>query len=179
MNFSNSCIAIYPPSSEEREALQRVLKELLSLDYPIEKLSVIGKGSLIEERSIGIVRTNNRLQYKGEQEDFWHSLWDLISGEAFFMMPGLGSLATAGGVTTLLLDEDTSGFDYQDFTELGRALHQVGVPKTSVKYYEELIKEGQVILVIQGNYQDIEKAGELVEQSKKDVEVSLHFSSTA
>jgi len=177
MNASNSCIAIYPPSSEEREALPRVIKELLSLDYPSDKLSVIGKGSLLEEKAIGIVMTKDKLTYKGEQEAFWHSLWDLISGEAFFMMPELGSLAMAGGVSTLLLDEDTGTFDYQDYSELGRALHQLGVPKSNVKYYETLIKAGQVILVVQGNYQDIEKAGELVELSKKDVEVSLHFSS--
>jgi len=175
MNNLSSCVAVYPPSFEEGAGIPAVIKKLLSFDYPIEKLSVIGKGSLSENQTIGLVKTVDKIRYKGDQDQLWHELWDLLAGEALFLIPELGSLAAAGSLSSVLLAPSTDENSPQNTTDLGKALHSVGIPESSILYYESLLKTGWVILVVQGDNQDIEHAGELIELSQNGAEISLHF----
>lgn len=181
MNQTSSCVAVYPSFAEEDDQLIQVINNLLSNNISSNKLSVIGKGSEQGDHTIGIYKVLDEIKYKGEQNEFWHALWELLSGEAFFLIPEFGSLAVAGELSSLMqvpFDEDsTELLDANNFTELGKVLFRIGIPEYSIIQYEAILKSGQLILIIHGNNQEIEEAGNLLEYTQ-NMDISLHFTNT-
>jgi len=179
MTISSCCVAVFPPNIEERESIYDTLENLLSLNYPTNNLSVLGKGSMRDGNAVGVYKALDQIRFKGEQDEFWQALWCLLAGEAFLHIPTFGSLAIAGGLSAILMAENGAIFYPHEYTELGRALHRIGIPARSISHYESLLKQGQLILIVNGEYSDVENAYLLLENSQGSHEVSLHFVNTS
>jgi len=175
MNIPSSCVAVYPASPINTDNISIIVKKLLSLDYPASRLSVIGKGSLMEDHTIGIYKQPDQIRYKGKQDQFWIDLWGLLAGEAFFLIPEFGSLAVAGSLSSIIMSENNNLNYSKELNVLGKALHDVGIPDGSINHYESVLKSGQLMLIAHGNTQEIELAGRILELSKNIKDVSLHF----
>ena len=180
MTFFSSCVAVFSPEKTNRESIFDMLDKLLSLNYSANNLSVLGRGSLQEgDNVIGVYKALNQIRFKGEQDEFWHGLWGLLEGEAFLHIPKFGCLAIAGGLSSILMAENGAIFYPKEYTELGRALHRVGIPAGSIYHYESLLKKGQLMLIVNGNNTDVENACLVLENSQSSHEVSLHFANTS
>jgi len=178
MNHSSSCVAVYLPSlasSDEINSISDSIDILLSLDYSANKLSVIGKGSSQGDDAIGLYKAFEKTHFKGKQDEFWQSIWRLLAGEAFFLIPDFGSLTVAGGLSSILSTETLDKTCSQEFTALGKALHCLGIPENSILRYESTLKSGQVLLIIHGSNQQVAEAGDILEALQNSNEVSLHF----
>jgi len=179
MTILSSCVAVFSPALEERKSVLEALNHLLSLNYPANNLSVLGKGSLQEGNAIGVYKALDQIHFKGEQDEFWQGLWCLLAGEAFLHIPTFGSLTVAGGLSAILMAENGAIFYPDEFTELGKALHHVGIPARSIDHYESLLKQGQLMLIVNGDSSDVESACLILENSQGSQEVSLHFVNTS
>lgn len=180
MTISNSCVAVFSPNMGDRISVFDALESLLSLNYSANNLSVLGKGTLKEgNNTIGVYRALDQIRFKGEQDEFWQGVWGLLAGEAFLHIPTFGSLAVAGGLSSILMAENGAIFYPHEYTELGRALHRIGIPARSIYHYELLLKQGQLMLIVNGDNSDVENACLILENSQGSHEVSLHFVNTS
>lgn len=180
MTLSSSCVAVFSPNRENIKSIFDALDKLLSLNYIPNNLSVLGRGSLQKgENAIGVYKALDQIRFKGEQDKFWNSLWSLLAGEAFLHIPQFGSLAVAGGLSSILMAENGAIFYPKKYTELGRTLHRVGIPAKSICHYESLLKKGQLILIVNGDNSDVENACLVLENSQTSHEVSLHFANAS
>ncbi len=159
MTISSSCVVVFSPCLGDRVSIFNALESLLSLIFPVNNLSVLGKGALQDgNNAIGVFKALDKFCFKGELDEFWQGLWGLLAGEAFLHIPAFGSLVVAGGLSSILMAENGAIFCSHEYTELGRALHRVGVPSRSICHYESLLKQGQLILIVNGGNSDVENA---------------------
>ena len=54
-------------------------------------------------------------------------------------------------------------------TALGAGLYSIGVPKNSIVQYETEVKNGKLLLVVHGTADEVERAKELLDQSKANL----------
>lgn len=182
MTISSSCVAVFSPDLRDRDSIFDVLESLLSLNYSVKNLSVLGKGTLEDGTSnsaIGVYRSRDKICFKGDQDEFWQGVWGVLAGEAFLHIPAFGSLAVAGGLSSILMAENGAIFYPSEYTELGRALHRIGIPEISISHYELLLKQGQLMVIVNGDNSDVENACLILEKSQGNHEVSLHFVNTS
>jgi hypothetical protein len=180
MTISSSCVAVFSPNMEERINVFDTLESLLSINYSINNLSVLGKGTFEDgKNAIGVYKVLDQTHFKGEQNKLWQGLWEILAGEAFLYIPTFGSLVVAGGLSTMLMSGNGEKLYPHEYTELGNVLHRVGIPERSICHYESLLKQGWLILIVNGNNYDVENACLLLENSQSNHEVSLHFANTS
>jgi len=180
MTISSSCVAVFSPNLGDRISVFDALESLLSLNYSANNLSVLGKGTLEGgNNAIGIYKASDQIRFKGEQDEFWQGVWGLLAGEAFLHIPTFGSLAVAGGLSSILMAENGAIFYPHEYTELGRGLHRIGIPAESICHYESLLKQGQLMLIVNGDNSDVENACLILENAQSSHEVSLHFVNTS
>jgi len=180
MTISSSCVAVFSPSEEDRDSVIDILGHLLSLNYSTNNLSVLGKGTMQGgNNAIGVYKELDQIHFKGEQDKFWQGLWGVLAGEAFLHIPTFGSLAIAGGLSSILMAENGAIFYPHEYTELSRALHRIGIPAESICHYESLLKQGQLMLIVNGDNSVVENACLILENSQGSHEVSLHFVNTS
>jgi len=175
MDHSSSCVAVYSSCLDERNSIPEIIEVLLSLDYAANQLSVVGKGASQGDDTIGLYNAYEQTRFKGKQNKFWQSIWNLLAGEAFFLIPSFGSLTVAGGLSSLFLLDTIDESYTQTYTALGRALHNLGIPEDNIVHYESALKEGHLLLVVHGDNQQVAEAGDILEALHNSNDVALHF----
>ena len=71
--------------------------------YDIKKLSVIGKGYHTEEHPVGFYTAGDQIKSWGGIGAFWGGLWGMLLAPAVFFLPGIGLIALAGPVVSMLV----------------------------------------------------------------------------
>jgi uncharacterized membrane protein len=89
---------------------------------------------------------------------FWGSLWGLLFGSAFFIIPAVGSLLVAGPFVVALVGALEGAALLGGLGVLGAALADIGVPKDSILEYETEIKAGKFMLIAHGTHTEIQEA---------------------
>ena len=173
MGVSSSCVAIFSKKLGGRASILNTLEALISLDYSVYNLSVLGSG-LSQKNDIFI----DQVHFKGEQSNFLEGLWHLLGREVFLYIPTFGFLTVMGGLSSIFMDENERIFRTDEYSQLGRVLHRIGIPARSISYYESLLKKGKLMLIINGNNFEVENACNILEGLVHCQEVSLHFVNT-
>ena len=169
MSNKNSCVAIYKTHQEAEQAI----KELQNGGFDMKKLSIIGKGYHPEEHAVGYYNTGDRVKFWGKQGAFWGGLWGLLFGSAFFWVPGIGPLALAGPIVSVLAGGVGGAVLTGGVTALGAALYSIGIPKDSVIQYETAIKSDKFLLIVHGTQDEVRRASDIL-GTNKDAEVDVH-----
>jgi hypothetical protein len=154
MTEKNSCVSIYPT----HQAAEQALGELRKAGVDLRQVSIVGKGYHSEAHPIGFYNAGDRIRYWGLQGAFWGGLWGLLSGAAFFWVPGFGPLAAAGPIVALLVRGLEGVAIGGGFGVLGAALYSMGIPKGSINQYEQAVKVEQFLLIVHGERGDVEHA---------------------
>jgi hypothetical protein len=89
-NANNAVVAIYKSHAEA------AVKELPHSDFDMKKLSSVGHNYHSDEQVISYYNVEDRMKYWGKQGAFWGGIWGMLLGSAFFSIPGIGPLLTAG-----------------------------------------------------------------------------------
>jgi hypothetical protein len=139
----------------------------------MKKLSVVGKDYQTEETVIGYYNTGDRMATWGKFGLFWGSIWGLLFGSAFLIIPGLGPIMVGGPLVTWILGALETAVVTGGLTALGGALASIGIPKDSVIRYESALKAHKFILVVHGSAQEVEKAKDILMQNKAE-EAEVH-----
>jgi len=147
----------------EAEAAIRLLSRS-GLD--ITKLSLIGKGYHSEEHPVGFYTTGDRIRSWGGTGAFWGGVWGFLLAPAVFFLPGLGLVAMAGPLVSLLVGALEGAIVVGGLSALGAALTQIGVAKEQVIKYETALKADKYILMVHGSDEEVAKARSVLNASK-------------
>lgn len=141
------------------------LRELQSAGLGLRVLSVIGKDTHTDGRSVGFYQLGHGPQYKGILGAFWSGLWNLMPGSAFFLIPGVGQVLMAGPIVTALVN----GYDGIDTDPEHHALHmalvQNHVPSSEIKQYESTLRAGHFLLFVHGDATETAIARQILERN--------------
>ncbi|MDB2414147.1 DUF1269 domain-containing protein [Rickettsiales bacterium] len=154
----NACIAIFDTHIQAESAI----KSLQKAGYKMEKLSIVGKDYKTEEHVVGYYNMGDRVKYWGKSGAFWGSIWGLLFGSAFLVVPGVGHLVLAGPLVATLVGALQGAVTVGGLSALGAALYSIGIPKDSIVQYETALKAEKFLLIAHGTGEDVEKAQEIL-----------------
>ena len=176
MNYEGSCVAVC--SSHFYPKLLQVIKQLKAVDYSDQQLSVLGRRANVTADKSKFLSLIKPFRHKSIEKEFWQNLGDLLKGKIFFQTSENDSIVVTGELSRVNLDINLTDNEQHAYAEIDGLLKLAGIPKVSFEYYETALQNGQSLLIIQGNYQELKRAGNLLDLTG-NINVSLHLTSTA
>ena len=92
MKQENSMVALYDTHQEAEQAVKKLQKS----GFDMKQLSIVGKDYHTAETVVGYYNLGDRMKTWGGMGAFWGSIWGLLFGSAFFIIPAIGPLLVAG-----------------------------------------------------------------------------------
>jgi len=169
LNKQSSAVAIYDTHTDAEAAV----KQLQVAGTDLRLLSIVGKDYRTEDHVVGYYNTGGSLKYWGKLGAFWAGIWKLVVGEAFFWMPGVGPILVGGPLVSSIVGALEGATIHNGLTPLGSALHNMGIPKSSVVNYESALKANKFILVIHGANGEASKASDILRKTEP-IELAAH-----
>lgn len=151
---SNPSVYIFDSHADAEEAIRLLSKS----GFDVKKLSLVGKGYHSEEHPVGFYTLGDRVKTWGGIGAFWGSIWGMLIGPAVFLLPGLGVVALAGPVVSLLVGALEGALVVGGLSALGAALSRVGVSDDEIIRYETALKADKYLLMVHGTTAEIAEA---------------------
>jgi uncharacterized membrane protein len=158
MKKENAMVAIYNSHEEAEQAV----KSLQKSGYNMKNLSIVGKDYHTDENVVGYYNMGDRMMQWGGNGAFWGSLWGLMVGSAFFMIPGVGPVLIAGSFVSAVVGALEGAVIVGSTGALGAALFSIGIPEDSIVEYETEIKAGKFMLLTNGTTEEMAKARDVL-----------------
>ena len=172
MSVTNSAVAIFHSHAKAEGAV----RELQRSGFDMKKLSIVGKDYHTEEHVVGYYNAGDRMMYWGTTGVFWGGFWSLLFGSAFFAIPGIGPVLVAGPLTMWIVGALESAAVVGGLSALGAALASVWIPNKSVLKYEAELKNGNLLIVVHGSPDELERAKDILHYS--NVTATVHCEPT-
>jgi len=169
MTKKNTCVSLYASEQTAEQAVE----ELLSQNFDLKTVSMVGKAFHNEEDTIGLYTSGGQLCFSGVQAAFWNSLWGQLSGASFFWLPDFGPLVAAGTIGSLLVKEQEDIEVGSGLNVLGAALFSLGIPRDSIRQYEKALKEEKFLLIVHAVRSDVEHACHILHSETQQVAVHM------
>lgn len=158
MNHDHVMAALYDTHKQAEQAI----KKLQHQGYDMKQLSIVGRDYHSEENVVGYYNTGDRMLKWGGNGAFWGSIWGLLMGSAFVIIPAVGPLLLAGPLVGALVAALEGAVVVGGVSVLGAALANLGVPNNSVLEYETQIKVGKYMLLAHGSTAEVARAREIL-----------------
>lgn len=151
-----------------REAMEAV-RELRKAGYPTKNLSVIGKVDADTEDDIEVTDMKVAGTEVGAGVVIGSTL-GILTGVGVFAIPGLGFLFGAGALAGAI-----AGFDIGLIGGgIVSALTLTGIHDEKAKHYDEQLKEGKFLLIVQGSKEEGEQAQKILQAKGGNAGLEMH-----
>ncbi len=152
---SNSAVGLFSKHVDAETAV----KALQRSGFDMRNLSVIGKEAQTTENVIGYYNTGDRMAAWGKYSLFWRSMWAIVLGSAFVVVPGIGPLLVGGPMVAWLVNVlESAAVVPGGTTALGGALASIGIPRESIVVYETSIRANKFVLIVHGTREEAARA---------------------
>jgi uncharacterized membrane protein len=158
MNQNHVMSALYDTHAQAEHAVA----ELQASGYDMTQLSIVGQEYHTEEKVLGYYNMGDRMLKWGGNGAFWGSMWGMLFGSAFILIPGVGPLLLAGPLVGMLVGALEGAVVVGGVSALGAALASIGIPENSVLDYETEIKAGKFLLLAHGTAAEVARAREIL-----------------
>ncbi|GAB3887631.1 general stress protein [Terrabacter terrigena] len=156
-------IAVFP----DLAAAEQAVIELAQRDFPVDRISIVGKDMQSEVRISGFVTTGDLAGPSAATGAWVGGLFGVLSGAAMLFIPGLGPLVVLGPLAAAAVGAAEGAL-------LGGAVGVLlghFVAKSHLPKYEELVRTGSYLLVVHGTEEEVARAqGLLAELGSTDVQ---------
>lgn len=160
-----STVGVYQTHEQALEAIKQLQKK----NFPVDKLSVIGKADVIEDH-LKIKSTANRSAAGVEIGVVAGPILGILTGAGVFAIPGFGFLFGAGALLGAL-----AGFDFGIVGGgIVSLLTTLFTNKDKIVKYHEHLKEGKFLVIAQGTHEEMERAHEILTGHGKHIELDKH-----
>lgn len=150
-------LAFYPDQEQAEQALNRLVDQ----DFPLDRISVLGKASSSGDDPLGVYYATpaERMKGWGAMGAFWGGLWGLLTGAAgMFLIPGVGPVLAAGPIVEALVTGAAGAgigggllAGGAAASQLAIAAHRMGVPDERLEEIQTLLDRGHhLVLLILG-----------------------------
>lgn len=154
MKDLHSVIGVYERHADAEDAIRALQRG----GFDIQRLSIIGKGYQSEEHAVGFYTTGDRMKTWGGIGAAWGGLWGLLVGGAFFIVPGFGPIAVAGGLASMMVGALEGAVVVGGLSALGAGLVGLGLTKDQAIKYERDLKADRYLLFVHGTEAEVEAA---------------------
>ena len=152
-NDLHAVIGVYTRHTDAEDAIRTLRRG----GFDIRRLSIIGKGYQSEAHAVGFYTTGDRMKTWGGIGAAWGGigaawggLWGLLVGGAFFIVPGFGPVAVAGGLASLLVGALEGAVVGGGLSALGTGLMGLGLTREQAIKYEHELKADRYLLFVHG-----------------------------
>jgi len=154
MKDLHSVIGVYERHTDAEAAIRTLQRG----GFNIQRLSIIGKGYQTEEHAVGFYTTGDRMKGWGGLGAFWGGLWGMLIGSAFFIIPGIGPVAVAGTLSSMLVGAFEGAAVVGGLSALGAGLVSLGLTKEQAIKYERDLKADRYLLFVHGTQVEADAA---------------------
>lgn len=147
-------IGVFTDRQRARESVEEIIED----DFPMDFLSLLGKGESAGDDPLGIYYEGpgERIKAWGKHGAFWGALWGLFASAAgMFVLPGVGSIFAIGPVVEAIAAAVTSATvaagtmaGAAAISQLAVALHRMGVPQARLQHYHDEITIGHYVILL-------------------------------
>ena len=102
-----------------------------------------------------------------EVSAFWCRMWNLLSGDAFFKVEGIGSFIVAGEMSQQMRAASTNPLLFHAYSPLRACMHAIGITNGNLVRYEMALRSDQFLVIVHGNQAEIVAAGSILQASEK------------
>lgn len=148
---------------------ENAVRTLGMAGFNMKHLSVVGRGYHTEEHPLGFYTKGDRIRSWGQFGVFWGAIWGLLFAPAIFILPGLGMLAMAGPVVSMLVSALEGAVLVGGLTALGSAMLELGVDHSSVIKYEVALRADQFLLIVHGSEAEVQHAHSMLDGPHKQL----------
>ncbi|MET0090554.1 MAG: hypothetical protein ABW068_11165 [Candidatus Thiodiazotropha sp.] len=141
--------------------------------YPIEALTLVGKGYHSEERPLGLYTIGDRVKAWGGTGLIVGAVWGLMFGAAFFWFPEFTAVGFADPVLDLFAASAEGAMAVGLIAAILAALFGLLLPWRAVIRYQGSVKADRFLLMAQGDETQIETARRLMEQLLGDEQQAI------
>lgn len=118
------------------------------------RISIVQQSS----RSRGFGRQGGPALFKISSEPLSGEVWDRVVAPALISIEGVGQFKASGSFAMWLACVLEYGFSSSASTPVGTAFLEMGLPLENVVAYEQYLKEGRLLVVVQGSAAEVAKA---------------------
>ena len=104
---------------------------------------------------------------------FWGGMWGLLLGAAFFVVPGIGLVLTAGPLVAWIVGALEGAVVVGGIGAIGAGLFSIGLRKDSDLRYEVAIKTDRYLLMVHGTAAEAARAHEIL-KGTNPAELNVH-----
>lgn len=174
MSEEDVVVAVFENHAKAEDAVREIGRS----GFPVQQLTIIGKGYHSDEKVIGFYNVGDRIKLWGKNGAFWGGLWGLFVGGVFMTVPLVGPVVVLGHLAAMLLGAAEGALLVGGVSALAGALASIGIPKDSVVRYEEAIKADRFLVLAHGAPEAIKKVQELL-KSAAPGETHVHHGTCA
>jgi hypothetical protein len=169
MSSENIAVAIFDSHRNAEEAV----RALGHAGFPMERLTVVGKGNHADQRVVGFYNAGDRIKVWGMNGAFWGVMWGLIFSGVFMTLPLIGPIVVLGHLGIMLLGAAEGALVVGGGSALAGALASIGIPKDSIIRYEESVKTDQFLVMAHGTPEEVARAKEILDAALP-TELTVH-----
>ncbi len=159
-------VAVYDSHDKAFEGI----KALDKANFPMKQVSLVGKAELIDDHLHVRSRDNISLAAPVAIGAIAGPIVGVLTGVGIFAIPGLGFLYGAGAVIGAF-----AGLDFGLVTGIiAGALTTLGIRKDKVVKYEEHLKNGKFLVVVQGDEKEIEESKKILHTQGSHLEIEKY-----
>jgi hypothetical protein len=147
MIHEHSTVAVFQAHAPAEAAIRR----LSQAGFPIERLSIIGKGYQTEEQVVGFFNLADRVKLWGKNGALWGGLWGLLTAGVFMTVPLIGPVVVLGHLAAMVFGALEGAVVVGGLGAVGAALASIGVPNDSVLRYQQDLKAENFLVVVHGS----------------------------
>jgi hypothetical protein len=143
---------------DRHQEAERSVRLLVERDFPMDMLSVLGKGESGGDDPLGLYYSSagDRMKGWGKMGAFWGGLWGLLTGAAgLFVIPGIGPVLAAGpvveAIAAALAGAGLGGSAMAGAAAASQftvAMHRSGVPEEKLEMLQDAIEQGHYLLML-------------------------------
>lgn len=166
---------------QHEAAAQSALDSLITRDFPLDRVSVLGRAAASGDDPLGIYypSAGERIRGWGKMGAFWGGLFGLLGGAAgMFMLPGVGLMVALGPLAEALVATAAGAgigggvmMGGAALSQLSQAIHRMGVPQERIEALQDQLAQGHyLVMLIVGEAEAESSAGVLDRAGAEQVE---------
>lgn len=138
----------------DESAAQGALDMLIENDFPLDRVSVLGKAGSSGDDPLGVYHASigDRVRGWGRLGALWGGL---MGAASMFILPGIGPMIAAGPLAESLIGAAAGAgiggglmAGGAALSELAMAVHRMGVPENRIEDIEQRLRSGQYLLLL-------------------------------
>ena len=133
-----------------------------------EKISVLAKDMQCEKQVHGFVTSCDVAKKVATGSAWLGGLFGVLAGAAFIWVPGAGPLVVAGSLTATLLGGAEGAVAAAATGGVLGWLSALGIEKKHILKFEDHLKAGRYLVVVNGSYEDLERADSILNHTKNE-----------